>query len=251
MLTSSAAATPASLSASLADEQAKTTPDTSGPISPAPFAYYDPDGRCLKTCQATLDLGLTESSVILPPSGWMRNGNCYQRQPLVPRTSATGSSLWPTPVANDDKTPEAHLAMKQRMPGGPRRTITSLQVMVKAVESGMWPTPTVNESRNGANRTANRLNPDSKHHDGVTLVDAVRMWPTPQARDGHGRSAPSQTLAQDRWDQGKRCLEDAVSLNGQPGGMLNPTFCEWLMGFPMGWTEIEDRGTANGPESTE
>lgn len=47
---------------------------------------------------------------------------------------------WPTPVANDDnKTPEAHLAMKQRMgqrdgTGANRTTITSLQVMVKYLE---------------------------------------------------------------------------------------------------------------------
>ena len=44
---------------------------------------------------------------------------------------------WPTPVANDDnKTPEAHLAMKQRMgerdgTGANRTAITSLQVMSK------------------------------------------------------------------------------------------------------------------------
>ena len=39
---------------------------------------------------------------------------------------------WPTPVANDDnKSVEAHLAMKARM-GGNRKEITSLQVMAKA-----------------------------------------------------------------------------------------------------------------------
>ena len=48
-------------------------------------------------------------------------------------------SGWPTPVANDDnKTPEAHLAMKQRMgvrdgSGANRTAITSLQVMSKTV----------------------------------------------------------------------------------------------------------------------
>jgi hypothetical protein len=47
---------------------------------------------------------------------------------------------WPTPVANDDnKTPEAHLAMKRRMgerdgTGANRTAITSLQVMAKTVE---------------------------------------------------------------------------------------------------------------------
>ena len=44
---------------------------------------------------------------------------------------------WPTPVVNDDnKTPEAHMAMKKRMgerdgTGANRTTITSLQVMAK------------------------------------------------------------------------------------------------------------------------
>ena len=46
---------------------------------------------------------------------------------------------WPTPVVNDDnKTPEAHLAMKKRMgerdgTGANRTAITSLQVMVQTV----------------------------------------------------------------------------------------------------------------------
>jgi hypothetical protein len=43
---------------------------------------------------------------------------------------------WPTPCANDDnKSPEARMAMKASMPGGPRQTITSLQVLVKAQTS--------------------------------------------------------------------------------------------------------------------
>jgi len=49
-------------------------------------------------------------------------------------------ACWPTPVANDDnKTPEAHLAMKKRMgerdgTGSNRSSITSLQVMSKYIE---------------------------------------------------------------------------------------------------------------------
>ena len=41
-----------------------------------------------------------------------------QRRASGHRTSGSGSSGWPTPVANDDnKSPEAHLAMKARMGG--------------------------------------------------------------------------------------------------------------------------------------
>jgi hypothetical protein len=27
------------------------------------------------------------------------------------------------------------------------------------------------------------------------------------------------------------------------GGQLNPTWVEWLMGFPLGWTDLEDSAT--------
>ena len=59
-----------------------------------------------------------------------------------------------------------------------------------------WPTATVNDSRNGANATAKRNNPDSKHHSGTTLVDAAVMagWPTAAARDHKGVNAAGSEL---------------------------------------------------------
>jgi hypothetical protein len=54
------------------------------------------------------------------------------------RTSGSGCSGWPTPVGNDDnKSVEAHLAMKARM-GGNRTAITSLQVISQLAG---WPSP--------------------------------------------------------------------------------------------------------------
>lgn len=50
--------------------------------------------------------------------------------------------MWPTPCAQEDgKSVEAHLAMKARMKGGPRRTITSLNVAVKADALGLTSSP--------------------------------------------------------------------------------------------------------------
>lgn len=67
----------------------------------------------------------------------VRNG---QPDQMNHNTAGKSPELWPTPVANDDnKTPEAHLAMKQRM-GGNRTAITSLNVKVKA-KSSNWATP--------------------------------------------------------------------------------------------------------------
>lgn len=38
----------------------------------------------------------------------------------------------------------------------------------------------------------------------------------------------------DRWEDPNR----SRNLNDQIGGQLNPTWVEWLMGFPIGWTEL-------------
>ena len=48
----------------------------------------------------------------------------------------------------------------------------------------LLPTPTVGDAANAANKAAQRSDPDSKHHDGTTLVDATRLLPTPRATRG-------------------------------------------------------------------
>jgi hypothetical protein len=83
------------------------------------------------------------------------------------------------------------------------------------------------------------------------------LWPTPQSRDyrsGEGH----------RWldrENRSRNLNDAVaySMNykmtpdSQPikgGGQLNPQWVEWLMGYPIGWTDLEDSATPSSHKSS-
>jgi hypothetical protein len=111
-------------------------------------------------------------------------------------------------VARDDqKSPEAHLAMKQRMGGG-RTAITSLTVQSKVwtdQTARTWPTPraSFNENRTQAN--------------------------APSHGNGHGETlagvANGLLLATMPTDG------DA----GQPAADLNPRFVEALMGIPQGW----------------
>jgi len=70
--------------------------------------------------------------------------------------------------------------------------------------SGSWPTPTAGDAKSSGSRNT----PTSKAHGGLSLTDAVRM------DGGVGRTGPS-------------------------GGPLNPTWVEWLMGWPLGWTALE------------
>lgn len=172
-----------------------------------------------------------------------RNGSAYQRRPLVRLTDVTDSSLWPTPVAHDDgKTPEAHMAMKRRMPGGPRQTITSLNVMVKAIEQGkypqLWPTPRSSDADRGGRGDliqAVRGNPNSHY----------RMYPTPTVPNG-GRSPKGGMSLTGMTPDGKKRQVDLAHFVRQSDGIsgqLNPTWVEWLMGFPLGWTDLKDSET--------
>jgi hypothetical protein len=67
-------------------------------------------------------------------------------------------------------------------------------------------------------------------------------WPTPKAT--HAGRDPGQST---RWGPGnsqrsnvKDALRYRQATAGEPTtGSLNPTWVEWLMGFPLGWTDCE------------
>jgi hypothetical protein len=64
-------------------------------------------------------------------------------------------------------------------------------------------------------------------------VVARRMFPTPCAADHRDRGGPSMPAIQRRVKIGK-----SIELSMTVDGALNPTWVEWLMGFPQNWTEI-------------
>lgn len=92
-------------------------------------------------------------------------------------------------------------------------------------ESGLWPTPTAQNAKHTTLSSAE----EARARRGIAGLHAMVVWRTPQARDGMERG-PSDP--QRRMEQGH-----SVSLQDQVGGALNPTWVEWLMGFPLGWTD--------------
>ena len=62
--------------------------------------------------------------------------------------------------------------------------------LTQEAQLASWPSPTAGDSANAANATATRHNPQSKHHSGTTLVDAVTLasWPTPMTPTGGAES---------------------------------------------------------------
>ena len=73
---------------------------------------------------------------------------------------------------------------------------------------------------------------------GSKLSDAMlyleKMYPTPTAKGLQGRG-----ISTDNENEEINRCQEVVLKNNKPGGKLNPTFVEFLMGFPMNWTKTE------------
>lgn len=97
-------------------------------------------------------------------------------------------------------------------------------------ESSLWPTPTSRDYKDsGANTDYEKIAKKSR-------LAGVVNWPTPQSRDWKGSSGRSQK-------------GEEYDLPTATGGQLNPMWVEWLMGFPLGWTDLEDLATPSSRRS--
>ena len=102
-------------------------------------------------------------------------------------------------------------------------------------ESGSWPTPKAGDSKGQQWRT------NQAKGNNLPREIAVRNWPTPCTRDYKGINSPEVLTRKDgksRMDQ----LPNAVAYGGtqtQQKGHLNPPWVEWLMGWPIGWTDLK------------
>jgi len=78
------------------------------------------------------------------------------------------------------------------------------------------------------------------------LPAAVKLWPTPRAAIGMTMKL-SEGMAKLRH---KKYLETEVAyVEKAPGGTLNPTWVEWLMGYPAGYTDLKHWETLSSPRS--
>ncbi len=130
-----------------------------------------------------------------------KSGNSYYRLlPSMRDTEETASSLLPTP--------------------------------------NLWPTATARDWRSGktSEKTMNR---NSRPLNEV-VVSEEKMWPTPMAHE-------ARLGYQDR-SRGKKGTQESLTtkvinnLGGRKSvcGQLNTAWVEWLMGFPIGWTELKE-----------
>jgi hypothetical protein len=112
-----------------------------------------------------------------------------------------------------------------------------------------WPTPRVSDTEGGLvknvelrNGSFSRKNKDGVRW-GVKLKDAVghmEMWPTPTANED-AAGTPNGKM--------QKMLGNHPDVRSTGSGTLNPMWVEWLMGFPIGWTDLEHLETQLSPKS--
>lgn len=158
------------------------------------------------------------------------------------------TDMFPTPTLIDSGTGRINRSNSENAADRP-----TLAMMAK---KNMWPTPRANSAM-AATITEEAIDKAWDRFPNLETVIARQMFPTPTSRDWKSGNASQATLdrnarplrevvfatpqardhrtgQQSRWENPDR----SSNLNDQLGGQLNSVWVEWLMGWPMGWTNL-------------
>ena len=208
---------PASRSALPGSEEARKMTVTSGQRCLELYKKSGPLGSLARMLLGSSAWNSTRCWLTWKPADTKCRRLYFRLVPSMPRTEGTAAQSWPTPRANDAE-------KRGRVSSDPRNGLPGA-VMI-------WPTPSASDcgrtainphlTKNGTIRHIGKSGGQS-----YARLDAVAaMFPTPRGNAGTGPSnAPNR--------QGGPDLQTHI------GGQLNPTWVEWLMGFPIGWTDLD------------
>ena len=205
-----------------------------------------------RTCQRSLLEDYQRFSGPWPKAGTMRNGACY-RQPKWERPICVKESsslpLLPTPMAKANPLDGGSNA-RRKLKLLPTPTTDTNNRKKKYAQGGtplslaiqQWPTPTARDYRSGQGKSQAERN----RKEGPSLSEAIvtdqkqrlsanaetETFPTPTACQGHNTGTIQE------WGGTGNPYRNGGPKAGQISGLLNPPWVEWLMGFPIGWTDL-------------
>ena len=114
---------------------------------------------------------------------------------------------------------------------------TTSEHHTKEIGSGSWPTPTkefwgrgegsIKQMRTLVDNQVLTREEAEQMTGGSLTPHRMQAWPTPTKHNAKECASPSEY---------KR---NTPTLADQVGGHLSPMWVEWLMGWPMGWTDLE------------
>ena len=204
---------------------------------------YDQDLSSWRTHQCLFQEVLEESSLTLPRWGLMRNGELSERTTPEHLTNETesGYSL-PTPTCN----PEA--PNQNANTNGPK----NLLEVALGKWNHLWPTPSANNYEQTdldkllERRERIKSQGINGNGFGLTLTNAVlieerKTWATPRTSDFKSCGPVGSKSHHHMTEKQYLCAQ--VKEEDQPTGHLNPDWTEWLMGWPIGWTDSKQLET--------
>jgi hypothetical protein len=175
----------------------------------------------------------------------------FQLQASVLGTKGIESGLLATPNTMDYLPPRSVQGTKKLMEGHRkgRTKPSNLREQVDPQTMAMYPTPSAScnmdvvappetVKKNSTGWSVTRVGTGrvfgAKLNDVMNKIEKDKMFPTPKQRDY------KDAAYQPTWkDSLEKNLPRTVLKDNKPGGRLNPTFVEFLMGFPMNWTKID------------
>lgn len=179
---------------------------------------YDPDSRLWRTRQCSLFEDSEWFSETWPRWGLMRDGECWELPMSERPTFERGSGLLPTIRSMDGER------------GGRGDLIQAVRGNANS-HYRLWQTPV---SDDAVERTKGKLNSRGE----PKLSAQVKMFPTPRTPSKSGGGTGLDGGA------GARAMMDEKTKKELTGGSLNPTWVEWLMGWPLEWTDLKPLATA-------
>ena len=142
----------------------------------------------------------------------------FRLVPSTPRTAATGSGLWHTPLARDgDK-------LDCKIPGILKRIADKREIglaMRARLAMALWPTPRAQEAKHAA---PTEWEMQTSH---AGTRDSLRVH-------------AAKTIGQP---------DNPLSAGTEKPGALNPAFACWLMGFPAEWDAFAPTATPSSRKS--
>lgn len=237
------------------------------------YAWYDQDSSSWKTSQRSLITGWTSFSESFTRQGTMQNGHVFQRQWLEPVTSETGGGQLPTPRAQEPG--RTNIGYGDSLKEGvckqigiptskypnllPTPLASDPERKAKFKQGGtplmgaLLPTPNTMDHlpqrspealkrqmegpRKGRTKLANlreAVNPETQR-----LFNS--MLPTPRSSEwkGCGQVGSKSSLDWEKKGYLSGVMNETCSPQTGEATHLNPSFVEEMMGYPIGWTDLE------------
>ena len=198
-----------------AAQESKENARDCGKNSNGSLAKYDQGSSSWKTRQLSLFGGSVEFLETWPRWGSMRNGECWAQPTHAGIAERRRSITTDSGFGSSQKIVTPHGMNNSQGQGG-----GEFDKVVRKM-----PTPNCT----GYDRAA-----ESKNKKAIQLV---QKSPTPKCSDAKG--AKRSRIPGTPEYRSNLCEFAENNRDAPTGGKLNPTWVEWLMGWPLGWTDLK------------